>query len=138
MPRTTKHLKNHQFKKGAPSANPAGGQLHNPAVRALSKLTVDTYREVIELVLTGKLADLKAMIENPNTPAIQVGVATSFVKAIKAGDYGVIERIAERIVGKIPDVINVNSNNKTDLTGRLAVLDYDKLKSQLAKLESDV
>lgn len=106
--------------------------------RALKNLTIETYRNVIELVLTGKLADLKTMIENPNTPAIQVGVATSFVKAIKAGDYGVIERIAERIVGKIPDVINVNSNNKTDLTGRLAVLDYDKLKSQLAKLESDV
>ncbi len=134
MPKTAAHLKKHQFKKGE-SGNPKGS-VPNPALRALRRLTQETYREVIELVLTGNLTDLKKMAENPETPAIQVGVAAAFMKAIKNGDYAVIERIAERIVGKIPDVINVNSNNNTSLA--LGVIDREKLKTAFAKLESDV
>ncbi len=124
-----------RFKKGK-SGNPLGGKLHNPAARALARLTVDTYREVIELVLTCNLAALKQLAEHPDTPAIQVGVAAAFMKAIKSGDYAVIERIAERIVGKIPDELNVNSTN---LNANLnAQIDKEKLKAALAKLESDV
>jgi hypothetical protein len=123
------------FKKGQ-SGNPLGAQAHDPAKKALKKLTIESYREVIELVLTGNLTDLKAMAENPSTPAIQVGVATAFMKAIKLGDYSVIERIAERIVGKIPDELNVNSKN---INANLhAQIDKEKLKAALAKLESDV
>lgn len=136
MPKTTKHLKKHQFKKGKPSANPEGGRLHNPAIRALSKLTVETYREVIQIVLTGTLADLKAMAENPNTSALQVGIATAFMKAIQSGDYTVIERIAERIVGKIPDELKVTSNNINATLS--AAVDMDELKRAYKKIRSDV
>lgn len=122
------------FKKGQ-SGNPRGGQMHNPAVKALKKLTIETYREVIELVLTGNLTDLKAMAENPATPALQVGIAAAFMKAIKSGDYTVIERIAERIVGKIPDVVNVNSTNTNT---NLNSIDKATLRQALAELEDDV
>lgn len=114
--------------------NPNGARTHNPIKKALMKLTVETYREVIELVLTGNLAALEEVIKNPNTPAIQVGVATAFVKALKAGDYGTIERIAERIVGKIPEVINLTSNN----TNVHANLGDDVVKKIMDKIESDV
>lgn len=136
MPRgETKHLAKHQFKKGAPSANPIGGRAHNPVTKALARLTVDTYREVIELVLTGNLTKLKAMVEHPDTPAIQVGVAAAFMKAIKNGDYAVMERIAERIVGKIPDQLNVVTDNKVQTT-----VNYDpiKLREAMQKLSNDV
>ncbi len=124
-----------RFKKGQ-SGNPLGGKLHNPAVKALKKLTIDSYREVIELVLTNNVEAIKRMIQNPDTPAIQVGVATSFMKAIKDGDYGIIERIAERIVGKIPEELNVTSKNVN--ANLNASIDKQKLKAALAKLESDV
>ncbi len=124
-----------RFKKGV-SGNPDGARKHNPAIRALKQLTLDTYREVIELVLTGNLTDLKAMAENPKTPAIQVGIASALMKAIKDGDHGVIERLAERIVGKIPDEVNVTSKN---LNANLnAPIDREMLKAALAKLESEV
>jgi hypothetical protein len=116
--------------------NPEGSRSHNPAVKALKKLTLETYREVIELVLTGNLASLKALAENPDTPAIQVGVATAFMKAITAGDYNVIEQIASRIVGKIPDEINVNSKNVN--ANLNASIDKEKLKKALIDLENDV
>lgn len=102
--------KEHQFKKGK-SGNPAGARAHNPITKALKNLTVDTYREIIEVVCTGNLDRLKDIIEDPKTSALQVGIARAFFDAIKKGDYLVIERIAERIVGKIPDELNVVSKN---------------------------
>lgn len=125
----------HQIKKGQ-VLNPEGGRAHNKAIRALSKLTVETYREVIELVLTGNLTSLKAMAEHPDTPAIQVGVAHAFMKAIKNGDYNVIERIAERIVGKIPDHIKIESNNVNANIN--TQIDKVALKKALEDIEKDI
>jgi hypothetical protein len=105
--------KHSQFKPGN-NANPIGAKAHNPAVRALKQITIESYREIIELVMTKNIKTLKEVINHPDTSAVQVGVAKAFLKAIRNGDYGVIERIAERIVGKIPDQLNVNSNQKFD------------------------
>lgn len=129
-------LKPYHFKPGQ-SGNPEGGRAHNPIKRALAKLTVDTYREVIEMVLTGNIDNLRAMIRDKKTSAIQVGIATAFVKAIESGDYGVIERIAERIVGKIPDELNVNSKN-LNVGVNSKPIDMNVLKEAIAKLESQV
>lgn len=136
MPKSAKHLKPHQFKPGQ-SGNPEGSRRHNPIKKALAKLTVDTYREVIEMVLTGNIDNLRAMIKDEKTSAIQVGIATAFVKAIESGDYGVIERIAERIVGKIPDELNVNSKN-LNVGVNSKPIDMNVLKEAIAKLESQV
>jgi hypothetical protein len=114
--------------------NPNGARTHNPITKALQKLTIETYREVIELVLTGNVDALRDMVKDPKTPAIQVGIATSFMNAIKRGDYGIIERIAERIIGKIPEQLNVNNNTNMNLN----VLDEERLKKAYAKIKSDV
>lgn len=126
--------KHSRFKKGK-SGNPEGGRKHNPAVRALGKLTVDKYREVIQLVLEGKVQDLKDMAENENTPAIQVGIAVSFLKAIKNGDYAVIERIAERIVGKIPDEIKIQPMT---INQKVSVIDKTELAKAMLALHEEV
>lgn len=129
--------KHSQFKPGN-NANPIGARAQRPEIRKLSKLTIDTYREVIELVLTGDLDALKAMINHPKTPAIQVGLATSMLKAIKNGDPGVFERFAERIVGKIPDVINVNANTNANVNSKVTVVDEVVLKAAMLKIQGDV
>lgn len=125
----------YMFKKGK-SGNPEGARAHNPITKALKNLTIETYREVIEAVCTGNVANLKRMVEDPRTPALQVGVATAFMKAIKSGDYAVIERIAERIVGKIPDELKVTSQNVN--ANLNASIDKQKLKAALEQLEKDV
>jgi len=134
MARSTAHLKKHQFKKGAPSANPNGGRAHNPVTKALRNLTIESYREVIELVLTGNLKDLKALAENPDTPVIKVGVATAIMTAITKGDADVIEKFVSRLVGKIPDEINV----KGSLNTTVALIDPKKLKQAWDELNTDV
>lgn len=122
-----------QFKKGN-KIGAAGGRAHNPITKALKNLTIETYREVINVVLTGDIEQLLEMSRSKTIPAIQVGVAVAFVKAIERGDYAVIERIAERIVGKIPDELKVTSNN-INVHG---AIDPVKLKAALVKLESDI
>ena len=102
--------------------------------RALKNLTVESYREVIEAVCTGNIDNLRAMIKDPKTSALQVGVATCFVKALEAGDYSTIERIAERIVGKIPDELNVNAKNlnvNSQLSPEMVRLALEKLKGDV-------
>ncbi len=125
--------KAYQFKKGV-SGNPEGARAHNPVTKALKNLTIETYREVIEAVCTGNLANLRVIIEDPNTSALQVGVAKAFVNAISSGDYAVIERIAERIVGKIPDELNVVSKN-LNANVNSKPIDRKEVKDIVAKLE---
>lgn len=123
-----------RFKPGQ-SGNPKGRPL-NPIPRALKELTVETYRKVIEVVCTGNLDELRRMVTDPKVSALQVGVARAFIKAMETGDYATIERIAERIVGKIPDELVVNSKN---LNANInASVDKETMKKALAKLELDV
>lgn len=124
-----------RFKKGQ-SGNPEGARLHNPITRALKNLTVESYRECIEAVCTGNLANLKAMVDDPKISALQIGIARAFIKAMQAGDYAVIERIAERIVGKIPDELKVSSSNVN--ANLNATIDKEKLKAALEQLDKDV
>lgn len=110
MPKTAKHLKKHQWKSGE-SGNPNGRPVLTKEQRAFRALTIESYREVIEMVLSGNLDELKAFAEDKTTPVLQVGVATAILKAIRNGDASVLEMFAARIIGKIPDVINVNNTN---------------------------
>lgn len=107
---TKKQLENLRPAKKGDIRNPRGGQAHNPLVKAIKNLTVDSYREVVEIIMTENIEAIRAIIEDPKSPAFKVGIATSLMKAIKNGDYHVIERIAERIIGKIPETLNVNTN----------------------------
>ena len=130
--------KKYQFKPGE-SGNP-GGRPSNPITKALKNLTIKTYREVIEVVLTGNLAALQLMVEDPKISALQVGVATAFLTAIKKGDFEIIERIAQRIVGKIPDELNVTGNNTNlnlNANGKTK-FDPKKVKAALARLEKQI
>lgn len=129
--------KHSQFKKGK-SGNPDGARKHNPALKALKNLTLDTYREVIEAVCTGNVELLANMAkgEDEKMSALQVGVARAFYAAIQKGDYEIIERIAQRIVGKIPDELNVVSKNLNATVA--APIDLVKLKAAMAKLDIDV
>ncbi len=121
-------------KKGEKGHNPIGARAHNPALRALKKLTIETYREVIELALTSNRQALYELAEHPDTPAVQVGVARAMMKAIDHGDFSLVEQLAIRIVGKVPEVVNINSNNQTSLD----VVDRTRMRVAMKEIESEV
>lgn len=126
------HIKKYQYKKGQ-SGNPRG-PIANPVTKALKKLTIESFREAIELALSSNLAALRDLARHPETPAVQVGIAVAFLKAIEKGDWSIMEAITARIVGKIPDKLEVTSDN----THTLSVVNQTKIAEAMAKLESDV
>lgn len=129
--------KHSRWKKGQ-SGNPAGGRAHNPALRALKNLTVETFREVVELVLTSNVAEIKRIAEDPNTPGVKVGVCVAFLKAIKSGDYHIIRAIAAELIGKLPDQVNVNANVNAAVDASIRVIDKQKLREAMDELEKEV
>jgi Family of unknown function (DUF5681) len=137
MPKTTKHLKPHQFKPGQ-SGNPEGGRKHNPIARVLKEITLETYRELIKVVLAGNLDHLRKIIKDPQSSALMVGIARSYVKAADAGDWETIEKITQRIVGKIPEEIIVSSTNKNLNANVNTEVDNVKMKAALALLDGKV
>lgn len=128
--------KHGQIKKGE-VRNPTGvgGVHHNPLIKALRKVTLESYREIIELVMTSDIAAIKKIAENPKSTGLQVGISVAFLKAIKNGDYAVIERIAERIVGKIPDEIKIQPMS---INQKVTVIDRAALAKALLELEEEV
>lgn len=132
-------MERHKFKPGV-SGNPSGRPKMDPKERVLKELTVQSFREVIEVVCTGNLAALEAMKDDPNISALQVGIAASLAKAMREGDYATIEKIAERIVGKIPDELNLTSKNlNANFNAGLTKEELkEEVKVALAGLQSDV
>lgn len=124
----------YKFKPGQ-SGNPKGRPLH-PIENALRKMTRTSLRKIIRACCKGNLDSLRKIIRNKNSSALEVGVANSMLKAAAKGDYGTIEHIVQRVTGKIPDVLEVNSNNiNRNLNG---VLDNTKVRAALAELEEDI
>ncbi len=96
----------YQFKKGQ-SGNPLGGKLHNPELRAIKKLTAIEVAEVGSLLLDGNLAALKAVAKDPNATVLKVMIASVAVRTISKGDYGALDTILNRLVGKVPNTVAV-------------------------------
>jgi len=114
--------------------NPLGGRAHNPEKRRIRAITEETLKDVVELALISDLKGLEAIIRNPETPAIKVGVATSLVKAIRKGDWRILEAIIERLTGKV--AIRVHHEGGTE--NRTTVVDEVALKAAMKKIEDDV
>lgn len=135
MSKVPKQLRNHVFKPGN-NANPNGRPPLDPAQKALRKLTLPKYRAVVEVVTGGSIPELKALAEQTED-ALTAGIARAFFKAIQKGDYDIIERIAARIIGKIPDVVEVNNTN-LNLTTDDQPVDVQKLRSAIRKFHDEI
>ena len=97
-----KQLANLRPVKPGEVRNPEGGRAHNPAIRALKNFTHETFREVLEVALTGKPGDLDAIIDDPESTNLEIIVAKAFRDSVDTGSYSLVERIAERLLGKPP------------------------------------
>lgn len=138
MPRgETKHLKKHQFKPGQ-SGNPSGFPKMDPRSRVIKELTLAAYRNCVDLVCTGNIAALEAMKNDATIPAIQMAVAAALATAMRTGDYDTIEKIVSRVIGKIPEEININSTNVNQNTNLNASVDEAVVKAALERLKSTV
>lgn len=100
--------------------------------RELKKLTLEELREIIELAVRSNTNKLRVLIKDPTTPALQMGVATSLLRAIQKGDWNTLEAIVSRIVGKIPDRVQV------DGPIQIAAVDVREVRMAMKKLEDEI
>lgn len=125
--------KQYQFKPGQ-SGNPKGRPL-NPVSKILKEITKESLALILENILSGNIDNLIRVAKDTKSSAMEAGIAKCFVTAYNKGDYNTMERIIERIVGKIPEEILVKSKN---LNANIQALDETKMKAIMKKLEEDV
>lgn len=139
MPKTTKHLRDagYQFKPGQ-SGNPEGGRAHNPIKKAMKKLTQKSFKKIVVAVCTGNLDELRRIAQNPNTPALQVGVANALMRAIREGDFDKLRGIITDVVGKVPEKLEISATTKSLNAHVNVTLDPELMRRALLELEGKV
>jgi len=124
-----------RFKPGQ-SGNPLGGKAHSKIKRRLKTLTIDQYCKLIEIVAMNDLAEVRKLAKGEKEQNLLSTLAYCWLLARKRGDYDTIEKILSRVIGKIPDVVHLNSQN---LNANLNVsFDKEKVKLALKEIEEEI
>lgn len=138
MPRNPKapQLKPFHFKPGV-SGNPKGRPAE-PIPNALKKLTGQQIRRIIAATVKGNIPELKRIITDNKSSALEVAMAKCLVVAVQKGDYDTIEKMLQRTgaIKKIPDEVHVRSKNLN--VNANANIDSKKVKAVLEKIQEEV
>lgn len=111
--------------------NPNGGRTHNPLVKAFIKVEQQHYREALQEVLDGDSKKLNALCKDPSVSSMKKLIAVSMRDAIKNTNFHLLERITERLFGKVPEDINLTAKTKA------TSVDKDAVKAALKELKDE-
>jgi hypothetical protein len=114
--------------------NPEGGRTHNPIMRALAKVTKDSFADVLTIAFQSTETELQDLIFDPEATALKKLIARAMLQALEEVNYGFVERIADRLIGRIEDNININSKS----SALLGTVDLVKLRKTMHDLKNDV
>jgi len=129
-PRALANLK--PAKKGE-VRNPEGSRSHNPIIKAFNKLHQEHFRSALSEALLSDPEELdKLAARVPGNPSIKRLIARALRNAIRNGEYGLLDRMADRLFGKVADVLNVNEQPKK------VSVDKAELAKAVDELENDV
>ena len=96
-----------QFVKGQ-VANPRGAGAHDKTKLAWKRqITNEIFKDIIDYLLNGNLTHIKDIAESKTDSALRVGVARAILNAAEVGDWTIIESIITRIIGKVPDRVEI-------------------------------
>lgn len=116
--------------------NPIGGQAHNPELRRLKQMTREELAEVGGLVVQQNISELEAVAKSKTHSALQVWFATIALEAIKQKQTGLMNALLDRIVGKIPEKIELTGADGGPLTSQSASLAMQGLMSDPESFEA--
>lgn len=86
------------------SGNPKGRPPDSPEIKALKKLTKGELAVLLNKVLQSKPEDLKTF----KGTVLELWLAAGATKAIQTGDYSRLEFLINRLIGKVPDKLEVS------------------------------
>lgn len=119
------------------TGNPLGGQMHDPEMRAVKKLTKKEFADMATLVITGTIDELKAVVIDKKSTVLKVIYARIAIKIIERGDANAFEMtFLNRLIGKVRDELKIESDSPADIEKRYArkIMADPKMAKEVAKL----
>jgi hypothetical protein len=107
-----KHLKPTQFKKGQ-SGNPSGRTKLGKEMCKLMRLTRREIADVGSLIVKGSYAQLEKIDKDKNETVLRRMMASVAIRSVKKGDYGALDALLNRLVGKVKDEVRFENINET-------------------------
>lgn len=83
------------------SGNPKGRPKTREDLKAIRLLSADDSKRLVQKVLDMSAHEIRAMVEDPLTPALEIMVAKIVIKAIDEGDPARLNFLFDRTVGKV-------------------------------------
>ena len=130
MTEAPKRVIGRPFPKGK-SGCPGGVSAKSIQVGLARKMTQTQFMDLTLKYLDKTREELKAMIENPATPVLEVMIAQIIAKGIIEGDQTRLTFLLDRIIGKVPDKIEHSVNNNTDHLYE----EFERLNAESKKLD---
>ena len=106
-PAATKPRPSHWWKPGQ-SGNPNGGRAHDPALKAVRKMTKDELAKTAQLVLDGDYDTLVALANDRSASVLTQMFASVCLRIIYKGDMAAFDAFLSRIIGKVKDELDAN------------------------------
>ena len=92
------------------SGNPKGRPKIPEDVKKIRKLTLDEVKEVGELLLMSPRDAAKTLSKDPEASVLKVWLARVVLKGLRFADYGMLDEILNRLIGKTPEELNIKGN----------------------------
>lgn len=97
------------WKKGDPSPNPGGRPKLSDAERKLRHSTKEQMKEVGDMIVNGSRVELVHILDNPHEYSeLQYQIACALKVSSEKGDWFTVDKILDRLIGKVKDEIDVS------------------------------
>jgi len=101
-----------RFKKGQ-SGNPGGCPKMSPEAKAARKLTQSRFAELASTCLNLTKEQLAQKIQDPKTTALDLMIMKVIQHSINKGDQMRLSFILDRLIGKVPTIVDLDVNPAT-------------------------
>lgn len=107
MARNGKKSGGRDFKPGQ-SGNPGGTSKVDRDLMVIRKLSKEKFKDLANILISGTREDLERMLASPGTTALTEMVIKVVLGIAERGDMTSLDRLLDRLIGKVKDEVDVN------------------------------
>lgn len=112
-------------KDNPPPKSPGTPKLTKEA-RELKAMTADSYIKLVTKYLYMPVAEIKEAIKNNNLPALELYICTCIASGIKTGDYWKLDRMLDRLIGRVK--VEMKLDNANPLVSQTILVEHAEFK----------